>query len=173
MSRHSLLSIAVALAALTVGGRAASADGNAPAGHALSEFAGHWVCSGHFEPSGKRIDATIDASWNAAANALSLRHDDIAPGKYHSVELWTSAGDDGRGSAAIADGFSGMRVFALSRSPADEIVLTRSGPDGKVIETFSYGPIAQGSFEITWRIVRKAGVLEIGDRVSCARAPAG
>jgi predicted transcriptional regulator len=63
-----------------------------------------------------------------------------------------------------------MRIFQLSRSSNREIVLMRSDPDSNVIETFTYGDVAKGKMQITWRVSRKAKPLEVGDRITCIKS---
>ena len=60
----------------------------APAhGADLAKFVGNWSCKGNFS-NGAPIAAELSIEADTPSGALIVRHDDVAPGAYHSLEVW-------------------------------------------------------------------------------------
>lgn len=104
---------------------AVSVRAQAPDGAALAGFAGHWVCNGHFESNGAAIAGELNIEADEGSGALIVRHDDLAPGAYHALEIWmpNKAGTGLR--AAISDRYSGMRWFESPGWAGNTLTWTR------------------------------------------------
>lgn len=134
----------------------------------LDRFVGSWTCSGHFVPSNRPISATLAITRDPSTDAIIIRHDDVAPGRFHSIELWTANRPSLGFRASVADNFTGTRWFV---SPGwDGDVLRWSRPDtDKPTEQFVYTAVGQDRMRIDWNIVRGANPLTLGDTLDCRR----
>src|ERR1700733_5774607 len=92
-----------------------SALGAAASAHGadLAKFVGHWSCKGNFS-NGTPIAGELSIEADAPSGALMVRHDDVAPGAYHSLEMWMPNKSGPGLRAAISDKFSGMRWLESS-----------------------------------------------------------
>lgn len=134
-------------------------------------FEGHWRCEGHFVRSGKAIASKLIIAADPASGVFVAHHDDAAPLPYHSVELWTADPDGQALHAAIADGYSGLRVF---RSPPlhDDVLTFGRREEGGAQEQFRYELTAAGELHVDWSSARPGGPLVPGDTLTCRRTSA-
>src|ERR1700722_17523028 len=82
--------------------------GAAGQGAHRAQFVGHWSCKGTFS-NGTPIAGELSIEADAPSGALIVHHDDVAPGAYHSLEMWMPNKSGPGLRAAISDKFSGMR----------------------------------------------------------------
>src|SRR5580698_3937083 len=117
----------------------------------LAELAGHWSCKGSFS-NGKPIAAKLVIEADEPSGALIVRHDDLPPGGYHSLEVWM-ADTTGVGlRAALSDKFSGMRWFESSGWAAGNLTWVRM-EKGQVAEQFAY-QLKGSRLQVQWSIAR-------------------
>jgi hypothetical protein len=167
-----MIRLCIIVAGLTLLSAAAPVPAAAPPlGDAggLPRLAGRWSCAGAFIRSGKPIKAIIAARYDQAAAALVVHHDDVSPGTYHSIELWTPPAGTARHAAVIADAFSGIRSFTAPGWTDDTLVWTRAAADGAVIETFGYRLTGARTMRVEWHVSRAGKPLELGDWLECRR----
>ena len=55
------------------------------------------------------IAADLSITADAPSGALIVRHDDVAPGAFHALEVWMPNKSGSGLKAALSDKFSGMR----------------------------------------------------------------
>jgi hypothetical protein len=139
---------------------------------ALKYFAGTWTCNGHFVKNGASISSTIAPTWDDATQTLLVHHDDSAPFKYHSLELWgpTKAHDAYR--ASIGDAFSGIRRFDSPGWENATLNWTRTA-DGKPVERFAYTRKGDAEMTVDWLVAGADGAFALGDTLDCRKANSG
>jgi hypothetical protein len=132
----------------------------------LGKFVGHWSCTGSFS-NGKPIAASLSIETDALSGALVVRHDDLPPAGYHSLEVWTP-NKSGQGlRAALSDRFSGMRWFESAGWTGDILVWVRS-ENGMPAEQFTY-EFKADILQVQWSMM-KDGAMKVGDTIACNRA---
>ena len=129
----------------------------------FADFIGHWSCKGNFS-NGAPIAAELSIATDAPSGSLLVRHDDLPPGGYHSLEVWTANKSGGGFRAAIADKFSGMRWFESTGWTGDSLTWVRSA-DGVPAEQFAYQFKAKAMI-VQWSIF-KDGAMKVGDTITC------
>ena len=145
---------------------AAAAPASAQAGELLARFAGTWSCKGSFASNGAPIAADVSMQSDERSGALIVRHDDIPPGAYHALEVWT-ANKSGTGArAAISDKYSGMRWFESPGWVGSTLTWTRL-ENGLAAEQFAY-EFKGDTLQVTWSIMRD-GAMRLGDTLACRR----
>ena len=157
--------LVLSVAGLLCAGRTLAADEPL-----LGWFAGTWQCAGHFEPSGKPIEARLGFDWSDAAGALVKHHDDRPPNAYHAVEVWGQNGPAGL-TATIVDRYGGTRLFTSSGWANESLVWTRA-IDAKPVERFVYVRESQDRLRIDWATSRDGAAFKVGDTLSCERQKA-
>jgi hypothetical protein len=142
-------------AALAVAASAQAAD--------LAKFVGHWSCKGSFS-NGTPIAGELSIETDAPSGALIVHHDDVAPGAYHSLEVWmpNKAGTGLR--AALSDKFSGMRWFESAGWAGNALTWVRT-ENGAPVEQFAY-EFKGDTMQVQWSIA-KDGAMKVGDTLSC------
>jgi hypothetical protein len=154
MIRATLLS-AVALTA------AASADGAD-----LAKFVGHWSCKGNFS-NGAPIAGELSIEADTPSGALIVHHDDVAPGAYHSLEVWMPNKSGAGFRAAISDKFSGMRWLESAGWSANTLTWVRT-ENGVPAEQFAY-ELKADSLQVQWSVAQ-GGAMKVGDTLTCGHA---
>lgn len=155
-------------AALTIGvfGVAAVFTVAVPARAAdLTKFVGFWNCKGTFS-NGAPIAAQLSIQADASSGALIVRHDDVAPGAYHSLEVWMSDKSGVGLRAALSDKYSGMRWLQSSGWTGNILTFVRM-EDGKPAEQFAY-EFKGDKLQVQWSIA-KDGAMRVGDTIACSR----
>jgi hypothetical protein len=132
----------------------------------LEKFAGHWSCAGTFS-NGALIAGEIFMEADSRSGALIVHHDDLPPGAYHALEVW-SVSKNGTGfKASISDVFSGMRWFESMGWQGDTLTWVRSdGTPGS--EQFVYQFLGAGEMQVRW-LVAHQGALKVGDTLKCTK----
>ena len=134
-------------------------------GAQLTDFVGHWSCKGSFS-NGKPIAAELSVEADAPSGALVVHHDDLPPGGYHSLEVWTPNKSGPGLRAALADKYSGMRWFESTGWVGDALTWVRM-ENGMPAEQFSY-EVNGNTFQVQWSTAKDGG-MKIGDTIMCAR----
>lgn len=132
----------------------------------LTRFIGHWSCKGAFS-NGAPIAGTLSIEADTASGALIVHHDDVAPGAYHSLEVWmpNKAGPGLR--AAISDKFSGMRWLDSAGWSGNTLRWVRS-ENGVPAEQFAY-EFNTDTMQVQWSVA-KEGAMKVGDTLTCRHA---
>lgn len=139
---------------------------SAQGGDLLTRFAGNWSCKGNFS-NGALIAADLSMQADERSGALIVRHDDVPPGAYHALEVWT-ANKTGTGArASISDKYSGMRWFESPGWVGSTLTWTRL-ENGEAAEQFAY-EIKDDTMQVTWSVMR-GGAMKLGDTLVCRRA---
>jgi hypothetical protein len=133
---------------------------------AFRPLLGQWRCAGTFA-NGKPIAAHLAITADTATGSLMVRHDDLPPNSYHSLELWGPAAEGYR--ATIADSFDGVRWLTSSGWQDGALQWVRR-EDGHDKEIFRYDHLTAKGFAISWFVVRANGQPVLGDSVTCAAA---
>jgi len=131
----------------------------------LARFVGHWSCKGNFS-NGAPIAAELSIEVHAPSGALIVRHDDMPPGKYHSLEVWMPNKSGAGLRAALSDRFSGMRWFESTGWAGDVLTWVRT-ENGAPAEEFAY-EFKANTLQIRWSIA-KADAMKVGDTIACNR----
>ena len=131
----------------------------------LVRFVGHWSCKGTFS-SGAPIAAELSIEADAASGALIVHHDDVPPGGYHSLEVWTPNNAGAGFRAALSDKFSGMRWFESTGWIGDVLTWVRT-ENGVPAEQFAYA-FKMNTLQVQWSTA-KTGAMKVGDTVACNR----
>lgn len=152
------LSIAAILAPFTA---FAGADDMGP----FSALAGRWTCAGTFAANGRPIAASVSIAWDEPTGSMIVRHDDLPPNGFHTVELWGKAKGGGF-RASIADAYSGVRWLTSSGWAAGALEWTRSEA-GVPVEKFRYSDVSPAGFEVEWFVFGKDGQPKLGDSLRC------
>ncbi|HEY2682631.1 MAG TPA: hypothetical protein VGI93_03915 [Steroidobacteraceae bacterium] len=154
------------LAAVLIGTLSANASAE-PHMQSFQYFVGRWSCAGHFVANGAEIKSTVTFTYDAPTATLSVRHDDLAPNKYHAVELWGAAGSAYRNT--MGDAYSGIRWFRSPGFVGDRLSWTRNDGTGAPAERFTY--LRQGArMGIEWWIAKPGAGLALGDTSDCRRS---
>jgi hypothetical protein len=131
----------------------------------LEKFVGHWSCKGNFS-SGAPIAAELIIDADGPSGALIVRHDDVPPGEYHSLEVWMPNKSGTGLRAALADKFSGMRWLESTGWVGDVLTWVRL-ENGTPAEQFAY-ELKVNALQVQWSIA-KAGSMRVGDTITCNR----
>jgi hypothetical protein len=131
----------------------------------LTKFIGHWSCKGNFT-SGAPIAGELSIEADAASGALLVRHDDVAPGAYHSLEVWMPDKSGAGLRAAISDKFSGMRWLESAGWDGNALTWVRI-ENAAPAEQFAY-EFKADTLQVEWSIV-KGGAMKVGDTLRCSR----
>jgi hypothetical protein len=138
----------------------------APAQRAdLAKFVGHWSCKGSFS-NGVPIAGELSIEADTPSGALIVHHDDVAPGAYHSLEVWMPDKSGPGFRAAIADKFSGMRWLESVGWSGNALTWVRS-ENGAPAEQFAY-EFKADTMQVQWSIAR-GGAMKVGDTLDCRR----
>jgi hypothetical protein len=132
----------------------------------LGKFVGHWSCKGSFS-NGAPIAGELSIEADAPSGALIVRHDDVAPGEYHSLEVWMPNKSGAGFRAAISDKFSGMRWLESAGWSGNTLTWVRT-ENGVPAEQFAY-EFKAGTMQVQWSIAR-AGAIKVGDTLICSHA---
>ena len=132
----------------------------------LARFVGHWSCKGNFS-NGAPIAAELSIEADAPSGALIVRHDDVPPGGYHSLEVWMPNKTGAGFRAALSDKFSGMRWFESTGWVGDGLTWVRV-ENGVPAEQFAY-EFKANTLQIQWSTA-KTGAMKVGDTIGCNRA---
>jgi hypothetical protein len=132
----------------------------------LAKFVGHWSCQGNFS-NGAPIAAELSIQADIPSGALIVRHDDVPPGAYHSLEVWTPNKYGTGLRAALSDKFSGMRWFESPGWAGNVLTWVRT-ENGAAAEQFAY-EFKADTMQVQWSIA-KDGAMRIGDTIACSRA---
>jgi hypothetical protein len=140
----------------------------APAeGADLAQFIGHWSCKGSFS-NGAPIAGELSIEADTPSGALIVHHHDIAPGAYHSLEVWMPDKSGAGLRAAISDKFSGMRWLESAGWSGNALTWVRMD-NGAPAEQFAYEFKGDHTMQVQWSIAR-GGAMKVGDTLSCSRA---
>jgi hypothetical protein len=145
-------------AALTATATAQAAD--------LAKFVGHWSCKGNFS-NGTPIAGELSIEADARSGALIVHHDDVAPGAYHSIEVWMPNKSGSGFRAAISDKFSGMRWLESAGWSGNSLTWVRT-ENGVPAEQFAY-EFKADTMQVQWSVARGGG-MKTGDTLSCSHA---
>jgi hypothetical protein len=143
-------------AALTHAASAQAAD--------LAKLVGHWSCKGNFS-NGTPIAGELSIEADAPSGALIVHHDDVAPGAYHSLEVWMPNKSGSGFRAAISDKFSGMRWLESAGWSGNTLTWIRT-ENGVPAEQFAY-EFKADTMQVQW-LVAQGGAMKIGDTLSCS-----
>lgn len=132
----------------------------------LARFLGQWSCKGSFS-NGAPIAAHLSIEADAPSGALIVHHDDVAPGAYHSLEVWMPDKSGAGLRAALSDKYSGMRWLESPGWAGNVLNFVRT-QDGQPQEQFAY-EFKGDTLEVRWSVA-KQGVMRLGDTISCSRA---
>ena len=139
----------------------------APAqGADLAKFVGHWSCKGSFS-NGTPIAGDLRIELDAPSGALIVHHDDLAPGAYHSLEVWMPNKSGPGFRAAISDKFSGMRWLETAGWSGNSLTWVRT-ENGAPAEQFAY-QFKSDTMLVQWSIAQ-GGAMKVGDTLTCSRA---
>jgi hypothetical protein len=155
------LLVRVMLAIVVLPTAAATANGAE-----LAKFVGQWSCKGHFS-NGTPIAADLSIQTDTAIGALIVRHDDVPPGGYHSLEVWMANASGTGLRAALSDKFSGMRWLESTGWVGNILTWVRM-EQGVPVEQFTYEFMAD-TMQVQWSIA-KGGAMRVGDTIVCSRA---
>jgi hypothetical protein len=133
---------------------------------ALVKFVGDWSCQGSFASNGAPIAANLSIRRDERSGAWILRHDDIPPGAYHSLEVWMMNKAGAGARAAISDKYAGMRWFESPGWVDNTLTWTRL-ENGIAAEQFAYA-YKGNTLQVEWSIAR-SGAMELGDTLVCRR----
>jgi hypothetical protein len=133
----------------------------------LAKFVGNWSCKGNFTSNGASIAADLSIQPDERSGALILRHDDIPPGAYHSLEVWMVNKAASGVRAAISDKYSGMRWFESQGWVGSTLTWTRL-ENGIAAEQFAY-EFKGDTMQVEWSTAR-TGTMKLGDMLVCRRA---
>lgn len=146
---------------------ALGAWGAEPAMQPLQFFVGSWNCAGHFIANGAAINSTVTFAYDAATATLSVHHDDLAPNKYHAVELWGPSKTGGYRNS-LGDAYSGIRWFSSPGFVGDSLAWTRGDASEAPVERFIY--LRKGTaMTIEWWVAKPGAALVLGDTLDCRR----
>jgi hypothetical protein len=134
----------------------------------LNFFVGSWSCAGHFIDNGAEIKSTMTFVWDAETKTLTVHHDDLAPNRYHALELWGVANAAKEFRNSIGDAYSGIRWYTSPGFAGESLSWTRS-ENGAPLERFIYTRKNPAQMTVEWWIVRPAGSLALGDTLDCRR----
>ncbi len=132
----------------------------------LAKLAGHWSCKGYFTANHAAIAGELSIQMDEASGALIVRHDDVAPGAYHALEVWMANKSRTGFKAAISDKFSGMRWFESTGWEGATLTWTRLDR-GIAAEQFVY-KIDGDTLQVSWSIAQ-AGAMKLGDMLTCQK----
>jgi hypothetical protein len=139
----------------------------APAqGADLTKFIGHWSCKGSFS-NGAPIAAQLSIEADTPSGALIVRHDDVAPGAYHSLEVWMPNKSGAGMRAALSDKFSGMRWLESAGWSGSALTWIRT-ENGVPAEQFAY-EFKADTIQVQWSVAQ-GGAMKAGDTLNCSRA---
>jgi hypothetical protein len=144
---------------------AAPADDMAP----FRVLVGPWTCAGTFASNGKPIAATVTVVWDEPTASIMVRHDDLAPNRFHALEVWGKAKDGGF-RASIADAYSGVRWLTSPGWTGGALDWTRA-EGGAPVERFRYSDVSAQGFEVEWFVFGKDGQPRLGDSLRCRPKP--
>lgn len=158
MFQMTIRAVLLTTAVLTAAAPAQGAD--------LAKFVGHWSCKGNFS-NGAPIAAQLSIEMDTPSGALIVRHDDAAPGAYHSLEVWTPNKSGTGLRAALSDKFSGMRWLESMGWSGESLTWVRS-ENGAAVEQFAY-EFKGDTMQVQWSLSR-GGAMQVGDTLNCSRA---
>jgi hypothetical protein len=145
-------------AALTAAASAQGAD--------LAKFVGHWSCKGNFS-NGAPIAGELLIEADTPSGALIVHHDDVAPGAYHSLEVWMPNKSGAGFRSAISDKFSGMRWLESSGWSGNALTWVRN-ENGVPAEQFAY-EFKADTMQVQWSVAH-GGAMKVGDTLTCSHA---
>ncbi|HEX3911895.1 MAG TPA: hypothetical protein VHW71_00195 [Steroidobacteraceae bacterium] len=131
----------------------------------LARFVGSWGCKGTFS-NGAPIAARLSIEIDAPSGALIVHHDDVAPGAYHSLEVWMPDKSGAGVRAALSDRYSGMRWLQSSGWTGNTLTFVRL-EDAIPKEQFAY-EFKGDSLEVQWSLA-KDRTMHVGDTITCKR----
>jgi hypothetical protein len=134
---------------------------------ALGRFAGNWSCKGTFIANGASMAADLSIQPDERSGALIVRHDDVPPGSYHALEIWTMNKTGIGARAAISDKYSGMRWFESAGWVSSTLTWIRR-ENGIAAEQFVY-EFKGENLKVDWSVARN-GTMVLGDTILCRRA---
>jgi hypothetical protein len=134
---------------------------------AIAKFVGNWSCKGNFASNGAPIAADLSIQPDERSGALIVRHDDVAPGAYHALEIWMVNKTGTGARAAISDKYSGMRWFESPGWVGSILTWTRF-ENGIAAEQFAY-EFKGDNMQVDWSVARN-GAMKVGDTLLCRRA---
>jgi hypothetical protein len=117
--------------------------------------------------NGAPIAAELSIQADTPSGALIVRHDDVPPGAYHSLEVWMPNKSGTGLRAALSDKFSGMRWFE-SPGWAGSILTWVRTENGAAAEQFAY-EFKADTMQVQWSVA-KDGAMKVGDTVACRQA---
>jgi hypothetical protein len=158
MNRMIVCVTLLTMTVLTIAAPAQGAD--------LAKFIGHWSCKGNFS-NGTPIAGELSIEADTPSGALIVHHDDVAPGAYHSLEVWMPNKSGPGFRAAISDKFSGMRWLESAGWSGNALTWVRS-ENGAPAEQFAYEFNAD-TMQVQWSIAQ-GGAMKVGDTLNCRRA---
>ena len=144
----------------------AASSAAVPAADRFDALVGTWTCRGHFIKSGAALASRLTIARDAGTQALVVRHDDLPPTNYKSLETWTMLAD-GSFRAAVASA-GDMRWYSAAGWQGDTLAWTRS-EGAAPVEQFAYVLTGPGKMRVDWSVSRGAGPLTLGDTLECAR----
>ena len=131
----------------------------------LAKFIGHWSCKGSFS-NGAPIAGELSIEADTPSGALIVHHDDVAPGAYHSLEVWMPDKSGAGLRAAISDKFSGMRWLQSAGWSGNDLTWVRM-ENGTPAEQFAY-ELKGDTMQVQWSVAR-GGAMKVGDTLDCSR----
>lgn len=144
----------------------ASTQPAAAPGDRFDALIGTWTCHGHFIKSGGPLASRLAIARDGGTAALVVRHDDLPPTTYKSLETWTMLAD-GSFRAAVASA-GNMRWYEAAGWQGDTLAWSRS-EGGAPVEQFAYTLTGPGRMRVDWSIARGGGPLVLGDTLDCVR----
>ena len=132
----------------------------------LAKFVGHWSCKGNLS-NGAPIAGELLIEADTPSGALIVHHDDVAPGAYHSLEVWMPNKSGAGIRAAISDKFSGMRWLESAGWSANTLTWVRT-ENGVPAEQFAY-ELKADTMQVQWSVAR-GGAMKVGDTLTCSHA---
>jgi len=131
----------------------------------LTKFIGDWSCKGSFS-NGAPIAGELAIEADAGSGALIVHHDDVAPGAYHSLEVWMPNKSGAGFRAAISDKFSGMRWLESAGWSGNALTWVHS-ENGVAAEQFAY-EFKADTMRVQWSVAQ-GGAMKVGDTLTCNR----
>jgi hypothetical protein len=133
-------------------------------GSPLAQFIGNWSCKGNFAANGAPIAADLKVQLDERSGAVIFHHDDVPPGAYHALEVWTLNKGGAGLRAALSDPYSGMRWFESPGWVGGALTLTRL-ENGMAAEQFVY-EFKGEEMQVAWSAAR-GGTMKLGDTLVC------
>jgi len=139
----------------------------------MNSFIGEWSCEGEFASNHAKIQSTISFSAELDGAWLQVRHKDLPPNRYLSLEMWgydKDAGDAKKYVAIIHDNFGGVRLFTSSGLTGASLTWTGDTllAGKKTLQRFSYQMENSTAMNVKWE-VSVGENWRLGDELNCSK----